>query len=449
VLVGREVERARIDALLEAGRRGRTRTLVVAGEPGIGKTALLGDAVERATGMRVLRVTAVEAESALPFAGLHALLLPLIDSFPCLESPQERALRIALALDEGDEPDVLAANAGTLGVLAEAAGEQPLLLVVDDAHWLDQPSAEALAFALRRLEVEEIATVVAVRSGETSVFDSGFDRLELAPLPASDARRLLSQRSEGVPPPAVESMLQLAAGNPLALLELPATVAVGEVDGVAAPERINRAFAARLDSLPDETRRALVLAAAEPDIRAVRAAAKRLGLGEEAVTAAEAAGLVRLEPDGIVFRHPIVRSLAYSSIDPAARRAAHAALAAALTDDGSHDRRAWHLAAAATEADEELATLLEATADRAEARGGHSAAARALERAARLSPSGDGSARRLTRAARLAFWAGDADHALELADEALATTADPNLRAEAILEREAVRGAQRPDTSRR
>jgi DNA-binding CsgD family transcriptional regulator len=443
VLVGREEERARIDALLEAGRRGRTRTLVVAGEPGIGKTALLDHTVARATGMRTLRLTAAEAESALPFAGLHALLLPLVEAFSELEQPQERALRTALALEEGDEPDVLAVNAGTLAVLAEAAAAQPLLLAIDDAHWLDAPSGEALAFALRRLEAEDIACVVAVRTGESSAFDGGFDRLELAPLPTAVAREVLAQRTEAVPLPAVDRMLDLAAGNPLALLELPAALARGELDGaVTAPERIQRAFAVRLDALPNEARRALVLAAAEPDPRAVRLAAEGLGLGREALAPAEEAGLVRVEPEGIVFRHPLVRSLAYATTDPVARREAHAALADSLTDETDRDRRAWHLAAAATEPDEELALLLEQTADRAEARGGHAAAARAVERAARLSRDSDAVARRLTRGARLAFWSGATEHALELADEALGATADPNLRAEAVLERESIRGAQ-------
>ena len=239
-------------------------------------------------------------------------------------------------------------------------------------------------------------------------------------------------------------MLELAAGNPLALLELPATLAVGEVDGaVTAPERIRRTFAARLDLLPDETRRALVLAAAEPDTRAVRVAVELLGLGSGALAPAEAAGLMRLELGGIVFRHPLVRSLAYSSVDPIGRREAHAALAEALPDPGDRDRRAWHLAAAATEPDEGLAIMLEQTADRAEARGGHAAAARAVERAARLSRDGDAIARRLTRAARLAFWAGEGDRGVELATEAAASTFDPSLRAEAVLERQSIRAAQR------
>src|SRR5690242_18713310 len=171
--------------------------------------------------MRVLAVAAVEAESRLPYAGLDALLRPLRNLLPRLDAPQEQALRVALALAEGDEPDLLAVNAGTLAVLAEAASEGPLLIAVDDAHWLDSPSADALTFAARRLEGEELAFLVAVRSGDASGFDQGFERIELGPLVQEEARELLSRRSEPLPPGAAEGMLELAAGNPLALLELP------------------------------------------------------------------------------------------------------------------------------------------------------------------------------------------------------------------------------------
>jgi DNA-binding CsgD family transcriptional regulator len=442
VVIGREAERARIDALLEAGRRGRTGGLVVSGEPGIGKTALLEDAVARAAGMRVLRLTAVESESTLPFAGLHALLRPLVELLPRLEEPQEQALRIALALTTGDQPDVLAVNAGTLGLLAEAAAERPVLVAIDDAQWLDAPSADALVFAARRLEGEELVFVVAIRADESSAFDRAFERLELGPLARGDAQALLSRRREPVPPSGVERLLELAEGNPLALLELPAGLAEDTPDEVTAPDRVRKAFAARLDTLPAESRRALALAAAEPDPAAVRIAAETLELGGAALAPAEAAGLVRLDADGVVFRHPLVRSLAYSAVDPALRRDAHRALAEALRDDADRDRRAWHLAAAATEPDEELARLLEETADRAEARGGHAAAARALERAARLSRDRAAIARRLTRSARLAFWAGDADRALRAAEEAAEVAPDQQARTNALLEIVSVREAQ-------
>src|SRR5579859_923600 len=279
MVIGRKAERARIEALLEAGRRGRTGTLVVAGEPGIGKTALLEDAVALAAGMRVLRLTAVEAESALPFGGLHAVLRPLVDRLPGLDEPQERALRVALALAAGDEPDVLAVNAGTLGLLAEAAQERPVLVAIDDAHWLDGPSGDALAFAARRLEGEELVFLLTVRAGEASSFDRGFERLELGPLARSDAQRLLPQRLEPVPALAIGRMLDIARGNPLALLELPAALAEdAPAEDVDPPDRVRRAFAARLDTLPARSKRVLALAAAEPDPVVVRIASEQLGL---------------------------------------------------------------------------------------------------------------------------------------------------------------------------
>ncbi len=441
MVVGRDAERARIDDLLEAGRRGRTRALVVAGDPGIGKTALLEDAVGRAAGMRVLQLTAVEAESALPYAGLHALLRPLVNLLPRLEEPQERALRVALALATGDEPDVLAVNAGTLALLAEAAAQRPVLVAIDDAQWLDGPSADALVFAARRLEGEELAFLVAVRTGESTAFERAFERLELGPLAHADAEALLSRRREPVPPLGVGRLLELAAGNPLALLELPAKlVDDSPVEGVTATDRVRQAFAARLDTLPPDSRCALALAAAEPDPTAVRLASEQLGWGSTALDPAEAAGLVRLEPGGVAFRHPLVRSLAYASIEPAERRQAHRALADALAHD--RDRRAWHLAAAATEPDEELAAMLEETADRSEARGGHAAAARAFERAARLSRDPDAIARRLTRAGRLAAWAGEMARADELLDEAVGCARDLNVRANAVCEAASMRAAR-------
>jgi DNA-binding CsgD family transcriptional regulator len=445
VLIGRRPECARIDALLEAARRGRAGAFVLSGEPGIGKTALLDEACARAAGMRVLRVTGVESESALPFAALHSLLRPLLTLLPRLEAPQERSLRLALALDDGDEPDLLAVSAGTLGVLAEAAAEHPLFVAVDDAHWLDAPSAEALAFAARRLAAEAVAFVVGARADEVTPFDHGLERLELEPLERDDARELLRQRREAVPPEAVERMLDLADGNPLAVLELPLAFAVELPEAeTSAPLRLRRAFAARLESLAPPERQALLLAAAEPDPAAVRRAAEELGVVSSALTGAEEAGLVHVRPEGVAFRHPLVRSLAYASASPAERRAAHRALAHALPADADQDRRAWHLAAAATERDETLAALLEETAARATQRGGHAAAARALERSARLTAERDAAARRLTRAARATFWAGDRGRALQLADEAFDSTEDVILRADALLERAAVVGPETP-----
>jgi DNA-binding CsgD family transcriptional regulator len=440
-VVGREQERARIGGLLEAARRGRAGTLVVVGEPGIGKTALLEDARAAASAMRVLQLTGVEAESALPFAGLHALLRPLADLLVRLDAAYENALRTALVLTSEEPPDILAVNAGLLALLAEAAAEQPLVVIVDDAQWLDPPTSDALAFAARRIAGEELALLVSARTDEPSAFDSGFEQLALGPLAPTAARELLASRADSVPAGSVDRLLELAGGNPLALLELPVELAL-EVPGATPSTRLQRAFAARLEPLPPETRQALVLAAAEPDPAAVRRAAHELGLGDAMLADAESAGLVRLGPDGVAFRHPIVRSLAYASADPVRRRETHRALAAVLDAEEDRDRRAWHLAAAATEPDEELAALLEETAARAESRGGHAAAGRALERAARLSVDPDARARRLTGAARATSWSGDVERGELLAEEAIASTRDPLLRSDALLELESQRAPQ-------
>jgi DNA-binding CsgD family transcriptional regulator/tetratricopeptide (TPR) repeat protein len=430
-MVGREAERARVGALLEAARRGRTDVLVLVGDPGIGKTALIDDAVAATAGMAVLAVTAVESESSLAYAGLFALLRPLLELLPRIDEPQARALRVALALGDGEEPDLLAVSAGTLALLAEAAAERPVLVVVDDAQWLDRPSADAIAFAARRLRGEELAFLVGRRADEPTPFDSGFEQLTLAPLPRDEAEQLLSQRSEPVPAGAAGRLLDLADGNPLALLELPVALAaeVGSATGTAT-DRVRRAFAARLDSLSPAARLALLLAAAEPDPDAVRRAAAQLGIGEDELAAAESAGLVRLDARGIAFRHPLVRSLVYSSADRQERRAAHGALADVLGDDGSGDRRAWHLAAAATRPDEKIAALLEQTAGRARARGGYATEAAALERAAELSPDEQDRARRLHAACRAAYWAGEKARAVRLGELALTLAVDPLVRAD-------------------
>jgi DNA-binding CsgD family transcriptional regulator len=431
VVVGREAERAAIGALLEAARRGRTGALVLVGEPGIGKTALLDDACATTAGMRVLRATAIEPESTLPFAGLHALLRPLLDLMPRLDDPQARALRIALALSDGEKPDPLAVNAGTLGLLAEAAAARPLLVAVDDAHWLDRSSADALGFAASRLAGEELAFLFARRAGDAGALDPGFPQLGLEPLARAEAQELLAQRREPVPAEAVGRILDLAAGNPLALLELPVAFATETPGADATPtDRVSRAFAAKLKSLPAESRLALVLAAAEADPGAVRRAAGMLELGEGSLGAAEAAGLVRLEPGGVTFRHPLIRSLAYSSVDAAERRAAHRSLAEALSDDASRDRRAWHLAAASTEPDEEIAALLEETAERARSRGGYATEASALERSAELSPDEQERARRLHAACRAAYWGGEKTRAVRLGELALNLAQDPLVRAD-------------------
>src|SRR5581483_5533718 len=306
----------------------------------------------------------------------------------------------------------------------------PVLVVLDDAQWLDRSSVEALAFAARRLIGEEIAFLVALRAGAATPFES-FDRLTLGPLAEDAARKLLASRPAPVSSADETRLLAAAAGNPLALLELPVELARDLPTATTSHDRLLSAFSRRVDELPEQSRLGLLLAAAEADVGAVRRAAAALGL-RDALAPAEQAGLVRVGAGEVAFRHPVVRSLVYSSAADGDRRAAHRALADALPDEEDRDRRAWHLAAAVEDTDEEVAAILEQTAQRAAARGGHAAEARALERAARISPERADAARRLYAASRAAFWGGDASVARELAEEALPLADEPLLHADLI-----------------
>ena len=429
MLVGREGELRRVTALLDEARRGRSGMLAVVGDPGLGKTALLEEARRLAADLRILAATGVESESELPFASLHELFRPVLDLLPRLLASQAKALSAALALEEG-EPDALSVAAGTLSLIVEAAESAPVLVLLDDAQWLDQASAEALAFAGRRLVGEEIAFLVALRPGLPTPFES-FARLALDPLPEDAARQLLARRPEPLTAADETRLLAAAAGNPLALLELPVELARDLPTSATSHDRLLRAFSRRVDELPAQARLGLLLAAAEPDVQAVRRAAAELQLSD-VLQPAEEAGLVRVGAGEVAFRHPVVRSLVYSSAADDDRRAVHRALAAALPAEQDRDRRAWHLAAAVEGDDEEVASILEETAERAAARGGHAAEARALERAARISPDRADAARRLYAASRAAFWAGDASRARALAEEGLPLADDALLHADLI-----------------
>ncbi len=429
VLIGRDRELRPVATLLEEARRGRSGTLVLAGEAGVGKTALLEEARRLAPDMLLLAATGVESESELPFASLHELLRPLLELLPRLPASQGRALAAALALEDG-KPDTLSVGAGTLSLLVEAADERPVLVVLDDAQWLDRASAQAIAFAVRRLSGEEVAVLAAVRLGFATAFEP-FPQLKLEPLARADARRVLRLRSESVPAAAESRLLAAAAGSPLVLLELPVELAHELPMSKTPQERLRRTFAPRIESLPAASRLGLLLAAAERDPQAVRRAAAALGL-DDPLQPAEASGLVQMDSGELVFRHPVVRSLVYADGRPSERRAAHRALAEALLGEADRDRRAWHLAAAAEGVDEEVAALLEQTAERAAARGGIAARAQALERAARLTPEGVDRARRLYRAA-FAVSRVDAERALELVEEALPLAQDPLLHADLVV----------------
>ena len=424
-------EQRRIDALLEGARAATSGSLVLVGDPGMGKSALLEYAATQAEGFEIVTAHGVESEAALLFGGLLEICRPLLDRADRLEPQQAQVLRTTLGLAEGSPATPFAIGAATLSLLAAAAEERPLLLLVDDAHWLDRSSADALAFAVRRLRADAVAALFATRPGDHRAFSRrGIPELQLTGLDPSAAAALLERAAEGpLEPRAQHAILALAEGNPLALLELPHhDVSVDQPEEpIRLGKKLERAFAARAETLPQETRRALVVASAiaADDAIVLQKALERVGLGLPALEPAETAGLVSLGSGTPRFRHPIARSALYHAADPAERRAAHAAIAAAIGDD---DRAAWHLAAAAVGTDDAAAGALERFAETASRRSGFSAAAAAYERAARLSEGRQDRARRLEAAADAAWLGGRTRHALALIEEAFAYAVDPARR---------------------
>jgi DNA-binding CsgD family transcriptional regulator len=435
-IVGRDAALARLRALVDPVPQA-SRILLVIGEAGMGKSMLLADAVERAraAGMRVLSVTGRESESKLAFAGLHQLLRPVLSVAAGLPGRQARALRGALGLDANPAaPDPLLTGVAVLTLLSDLSERSPVLVVADDAHWLDRSSLDALAFAASRLDAERVVLVLGARGqAPPPGFDRGFPELRLDPLSAADAGRLL----DGQPRPprgrALAQVLAQGAGNPMVLIELAKVVAEDPAasrrwaaEPLPPTDRLRAVISSRFAALPGQARAALLLAAVAdgPDL----GAAARQGGGSDAQTLApaEQLGLIKVDRAGVHFSHPLVRSAIYHSAPFAQRAAAHRQLAEALHDQP--DRRAWHLAAAALPPDEEVASLLEATATQAQRRGGAAAAALAMERAAELSLDPEDQARRLVAAASAAVPTGQADWVQELTARALAVTADPGLR---------------------
>ncbi len=421
VLYDRRSEREALDRLLEAVRGGQSRVLVVRGEPGVGKTALLESVIGSASGFRVVRAVGVESEMELAFAALQQLCAPLLDRLDRLPAPQRDALGVAFGLQAGDAPDRFLVGLAVLSLLAEVAGERPLVCVVDDAQWLDRASAQALVFVARRLLAESVALLLVTR--EPSEALAGFQELVVEGLRDGDAGALLSSVLRVPLDERVrERLLAETRGNPLALLELPRGLTPAELaggfglpDAPALSGRIEQSFQRRLEALPPETQRLLLVAAAEPvgDPVLVWRAASRLGIG---VQAAEPAVSDRLLEIGtrVSFRHPLVRSAAYRAASPHERREVHRALAEATDPEVDPDRRAWHRAQAATGPDEDVASELERSAGRAQARGGLAAAAAFLERAAALTPDAAGRAKRALAAAQTKYDAGALDAALGL-----------------------------------
>ncbi|MEX2252934.1 MAG: AAA family ATPase, partial [Thermoleophilaceae bacterium] len=428
-LGGRERECAAIDGLLEDSLRGESGSLVLRGEAGIGKTALLTQAAERARGGTVLRTSGVEAESDLPFAGLHGLLRPIVEKLEDLPEAQADALAGALGLAPSPGSDRLLVSAATLSLLAAAAEEAPVLCLIDDAQFLDAASAEALVFSSRRLAAEPVAMLFAAREDEASTFAApDLPELVLEGLGAKAAAQLVNASAPRAGDPVREWLLAEAAGNPLALLELPSGLSDEQLVGRAAlPEaipltgRLRAAFAQRVERLPAATRTALLIAALDDggDVATVVRAATEAGLPDNSLDSAEEARLLRTAGDRIAFRHPLVRSALHESSTDSERRAAHAALAAALSGAEDVDRRAWRQALASLTKDEEVAAELEASAHRYQARAGHASAATAFARAAELSVDEDRRASRLAAAAEAAWSAGQPERARELIARAL------------------------------
>jgi DNA-binding CsgD family transcriptional regulator len=419
VLHGRRVEREVLDRLLAAVRGGPSRVLVVSGDPGVGKTALVNSVIGSASGFRVLRALGVESEMELAFAALQQLCAPMLDRLDQLPAPQRDALGVAFGLRAGDAPDRFLVGLAVLSLLAETAAEQPIMCVVDDAQWLDRASAQALVFVARRLLADSIALVFVTRDPGEDL--TGFQELVVQGLRDDDARALLrSVLRVPLDERVRDRMVAETRGNPLALVELPRGLTsaqlaggFGLLDAPGLSGQIQNSFRRRLARLPADTQRLLLVAAADPvgDPVVVWRAAGRLGIAVRA--AADTDGLLTIGTS-VTFRHPLVRSSVYRAALAEDRQAVHGALADATDPRVDPDRRAWHLAQATPGPDEDVASELERSAGRAQKRGGLAAAAAFLERAAVLTPEPSRRARRALAAAQAKHQAGAHDAALRL-----------------------------------
>src|SRR5215217_5398020 len=423
LLLGRASECQMLDRLLEDVRGGQSAVLVVRGEAGVGKTALLQHCARQASGFRVARVAGVESEMELPFAGLHQLCAPMLGRLDALPEPQRAALCVALGLSSGAAPDRFLVALAALSLLAEVAAERPLLCLVDDAQWLDAASSQVLGFVGRRLLAESVAIVFAVRDPTDERELTGLPELVVGGLPDMEARALLATVIPGRLDERVrDRLLRETRGNPLAILELPRGMAATQLPGAfgllgsdALSGRIEESFLRRLEALPEHTRLLLLVAAAEPvdDPLLVWRAAERLGIGLSGATAEETEGLLVIG-ERVAFLHPLVRSAVYRSASLRERRAVHLTLAEVTDAQVDEDRRAWHLAAAAPAPDEDVASELERSAGRARARGGLAAAAAFLRRSLALTRDPARRVDRALAAAQASLHAGAFEAALEL-----------------------------------
>ncbi len=425
-----------MDAVVAEALAGRGGALVVRGEAGIGKSTLLSHARERAAGAAIVEASGVETEAELAFSRLGDVLRPALPRLDELTNRQARALRAALGLDDSVAADRLTVGGATLALLAAHASERPLVVLIDDAHWLDAESRAALTFTARRLAADPIAMVFAARDEEGATLDAaGIPELRLDGLADADALQLLAAR--GASADVARQMVAQARGNPLALLELPARATSEQLEGTVPLENpirvgpaIEAAFAHRVFRLGEDGRQALVAVAADDlgDDALLAVALERLGVPRTTLDDAEDAGLIARSSGSVSFRHPLVRSAVYHGAAPTERRRAHAALASAYSGVDV-DRSAWHLAAAAVGVDREAAGALASSAARARARGGYQAAAAAFERAARLTPPGASRAQLVAEAADAALAAGRLDSAQRLVDEGLSVDElDPRTR---------------------
>jgi DNA-binding CsgD family transcriptional regulator len=420
MLRGRRRECGTLDEMVTAVRASRSGALVVRGEPGVGKSSLLGYLVARASGCRLLRAAGVQAEMELAYAGLHQLVSPLLRGLDLLPGPQRDALASAFGLTPGAPPDRFLVGLAVLNLLSEAGAERPIVAVIDDAQWLDRASAQALAFVGRRLQAESVLLVFAARDVDDDEL-AGLPVLTVSGLSSRDARALLGQAVQGpLDSHVVSRIVAETRGNPLALLELTRGLTSANLaGGFGVPDapvlvgRIEASFRRRIETLPADTGLILLIAAAEPlgDPMLVGAAARRVGVGLEALAPAEAEGLLSVGTT-VTFRHPLVRSSVYRSASPDERRTAHAALAEATDPEVDPDRRAWHRAHAASGPDEDVAEELERSAGRAQARGGLAAAAAFRERAAALTAEPARRAQRSLAAAETLHLSGASGAAL-------------------------------------
>jgi DNA-binding CsgD family transcriptional regulator len=437
MIVSRATELSRLDDLLAALARGEGAALVMRGEAGIGKTTLLETLAARAgDAVTVLRACGAETEAELTFSALADLLDPVLGELAALPEPQAAALMGALALGPPAPGDRLAVSVATLGVLRAAAQHRPVLAVVDDVQWIDASSRECIEYVADRAG-GRLAVVLAARDPWCPSEHVHLPELRIGPVDDDGAAELLRHRAPELAPPVAAAIAQAAAGNPLALVELTAMLNADQRTGTApldlplAPgRRMQRAFSGRVGALNEPARRALLIAAAHAgaELPVIAAACLSAGTDVGHFGEAEASGLVRTGANRVSFTHPLIRGIVYQEAQAAERRIAHAALAAALSDDD--DRRVWHLAAAAIGTDEEVAAGLERVGGQAVARRAYAAGSGALERAARLTPAREAATRRLIAAGQAAAGAGTADRALALFAEAAEVAATEDQRAQ-------------------